>query len=108
VTECDDLDLKHHLRELARTLGINMLYAADERGLLSVEPYEHAPDLPPFHGRLEGPRPSRDDPPSHEAYMRGLTEWLGGRDHISERSRQSVGRIERSLCGYPQLASEPG
>ena len=36
-----------------------------------------------------------------------MTDWLGGWDRLSERSRQSLGRIGKDLAGYPQLAGEP-
>ncbi len=106
VEECDSLEMKYHLRALARERRLNVVYAADERGLLSVEPFAHAPDLLPFHGRVDR-QPPRETFPTPKAFMRALTEWLGGWDQISERSRRSVGRVGTALCGYPQLASEP-
>ena len=107
VEECDNLEMKYHLRVLARERKLNLVYAADERGLLSIEPFAHAPDLLPFHGRIEGPPPSRESFASPREFMRALAEWLGGWEQISERSRRSVKRIGNTLCGYPQLASEP-
>lgn len=106
IEECDGLQMKFHLRELARERRLNLLYAADERGMLSIEPYAHAPDMPPFHGRIDSSPPPRESFPSTRAFLRSLTAWLGGWDSISERSRRSVERIGESLCGYPQLASE--
>jgi hypothetical protein len=38
--------------------------------------------------------------------MRALTEWMGGWESISERSRRSLVQIGTSTSGYPQLASE--
>lgn len=38
--------------------------------------------------------------------MEALTEWMGGWDCISERSRRSLDQMGETLCGYPQLASE--
>ncbi len=99
IEECDGLEMKYRLRELARERRLNVVYAADERGLVSVEPYADDAELPLFHGRIEGRQSS--------ASMRALIEWLGGWEHISERSRRSVDRLGQSLCGYPQLASEP-
>lgn len=107
VEECDDLVTKYHLRERARELGLNVVFAADERGMLSVEPYAHAPDLAPFHGRIPHPPQARETFSSQGAFMRSLVDWLGGWDNISERSGGSVEKIGESLCGYPQLASEP-
>jgi hypothetical protein len=40
------------------------------------------------------------------AFFKALTEWLGGWDNLSERSRRSLERVGDTLCGYPQLASE--
>jgi molybdopterin/thiamine biosynthesis adenylyltransferase len=107
VDECDDLAMKYELREFARDRRINLVFAADERGMLSIEPYAHAPDLAAFHGRVRGPPPPREAFVSPKEFMQSLTDWLGGWEQISERSRQSVNRIGDTLCGYPQLASEP-
>ena len=106
IEECDGLRLKYELRRLARLRGINIVFAADERGFLSVEPYAEHPEVAPFHGRLPGPQRSRDSYPTALAFMKDLTEWLGGWESISAVSRQSVEQIGTSLCGYPQLASE--
>lgn len=106
VEECDDLQLKHRVRRLSRERGLNLVFAADERGFLSIEPYAHRPDLRPFHGRIERPQQPREAYPSALAFMHALTEWMGGWEHISERSRRSLEQIGITLCGYPQLASE--
>ena len=52
IEECDGLPIKHEVRLHARALGVNVVYAADERGFLSVEPYAHWPMLRPFAKRL--------------------------------------------------------
>ncbi|TCO54299.1 ThiF family adenylyltransferase [Actinocrispum wychmicini] len=90
VEECDGLQVKYDIRQLARKRGIDVIYAADERGFLSVEPYRTHPDLDVFHGEHPG----------------DLVQWLGGWDNLSERARRSVGQIGISLGGYPQLAGE--
>ncbi len=106
VEECDSLELKFEIRRLARERGLNVVYAGDERGFLSVEPYGLSAGLEPFHSRIPGPHPARDAYPDALSFMRALTDWLGGWDAISERSRASIERIGESVCGYPQLASE--
>jgi hypothetical protein len=106
IEECDGLTLKHVIRRHARERRLNVVFAADERGFLSVEPYAHWPELRPFHGRIKEPQPSRDSFPSAAAFWKALTEWLGGWDAISTRSRRSLEQIGTTLCGYPQLASE--
>jgi hypothetical protein len=106
IEECDGLQIKHEVRRYARERGLNIVFAADERGFLSIEPYADWPELRPFHGRIEAPQPPREAFPSPLAFMRALTEWMGGWDRISERSRHSLEQIGETLCGYPQLASE--
>ncbi|MBO2454809.1 ThiF family adenylyltransferase [Actinomadura barringtoniae] len=96
VEECDGLAMKHHIRCLAKERGLDVVYAADERGFLSIEPYSHH-DLPIFHGLATAPS---------GPYLQGLTAWLGGWDALSDRSRRSVERIGTDLAGYPQLAGE--
>lgn len=106
LEECDDLRMKFLVREEARRRGLDLVYAGDERGFLSVEPYKSRPDLAPFHGRVEAPPLPREAYSSPVAFFRTLTEWLGGWEAISERSRRSLERIGADLCGYPQLAGE--
>lgn len=106
LEECDNLPVKYAVRDAARARGLNIIYAADERGFLSVEPYANAPDLPIFHGRItEAPRP-RESFATPFAFMQALTEWVGGWDGIAERSRSSLTQIRQTRSGYPQLASE--
>jgi hypothetical protein len=76
------------------------VYAADERGFLSVEPYATVPGLSPFHG-LVAP-----DLAESAGRMAALVEWLGGPAALSGRSRRSVELIGTELSGYPQLAGE--
>ncbi len=106
VEECDHLPMKHDIRELARKLRLNVIFAGDERGFVSVEPYRDHPELPPFHGRIERRQPPRESYPDRLSFLKALAEWLGGWDAISERSRLSLERVGDTLVGYPQLASE--
>lgn len=106
VEECDGLALKFDVRNEARARGINIAFAADERGFLSVEPYATHPELPAFHGLVkERPLP-RSGYATAADFMRALTDWLGGWNLISERSRESLRGIGITHSGYPQLASE--
>lgn len=106
VEECDSLPMKQRARREAITRRINIVYAADERGFLSVEPYAHAAQLDAFHGLCAEPQRARSEYTTAIDFWRGLCEWLGGWDGISERSRASLLRVGVTLCGYPQLASE--
>jgi hypothetical protein len=100
VEECDGPAAKYGVRMGAQAAGVNVVYAADERGFLSVEPYATRPGLPPFHG-LVGPALA-----ASADRMTALVQWLGGPAALSGRSRHSVTLIGTELAGYPQLASE--
>lgn len=106
IEECDDLVMKYRLREMAASRGLDLVYAADEGGLISLEPYSRH-TLEPFHGRIAEPPRPRDTHLDILAFMKSLTEWLGGWERISARSRESVEALGRRTCGYPQLAGEP-
>jgi len=106
VEECDGLAIKLEIRERARARGLNLVFAADERGFISVEPYGSHPELRPFHGRIAEPQGPRESYPTPLDFMKDLTEWMGGWDQISDRSRRSLEKLGTELCGYPQLASE--
>jgi tRNA threonylcarbamoyladenosine dehydratase len=106
IEECDGLALKHEMRVRARARGLNVIFAGDERGFLSLEPYRDFPALETFHGRVTAPQPRREAYDRPLDFMRALSVWLGGWDALSERSRRSVEQIGTTLCGYPQLAGE--
>ncbi|MEZ4416821.1 MAG: ThiF family adenylyltransferase [Gemmatimonadota bacterium] len=106
LDECDGLEMKLVLREAARARGIDVAYAGDERGFLSVEPYGRNTHLPLFHGRIGRAQRPRQEYASALDFWKDLSVWLGGWDGISPRSRQSLLQVGEHLCGYPQLASE--
>ncbi|MFN8580538.1 MAG: ThiF family adenylyltransferase [Gemmatimonadaceae bacterium] len=106
VEECDGLALKYDLRTEARARRLNIIYAADERGFLSVEPYAHALELTEFHGVVTTRPQPRSAYPTASAFMRALVAWVGGWEGISQRSRASLEQIGESRSGYPQLAGE--
>jgi molybdopterin/thiamine biosynthesis adenylyltransferase len=105
VEECDDLVVKYGIRVRAKARGLDVVYAADERGFLSIEPYRSHPDLPVFHGLVDDAPARRADYASPAEFFGALTRWLGG-PAVSARSRSSIALIGRTLSGYPQLAGE--
>jgi hypothetical protein len=85
---------------------MDVIFAADERGFLSVEPYRSHPELELFHGRVPSTPRAREAYGSDRDFYRDLTVWVGGWDAIHERSRLTVERIGETRVGYPQLAGE--
>jgi hypothetical protein len=98
--------MKFTIRQLAQERGLNIVFAGDERGFISIEPHGHTPDLPIFHGRITEPPLPREEYATPLDFMKALAEWLGGWDQISDVSRRSLEQLGTTLCGYPQLAGE--
>lgn len=105
VEQCDSLEIKLQLREHARALGIPVLMATSDRGLIDIERFDAEPGRPVFHG-LMGDM-------SAEA-MAGLstTEKLPyvlrvfDPQRISTRMGASLLEVGRTLSAWPQLAGE--
>jgi molybdopterin/thiamine biosynthesis adenylyltransferase len=105
VEECDSLDMKAMVRERARALGIPVLMATSDRGLVDVERFDLEPQRPILHGLLGD---------LDTALLSGMTNAqkvphmarLLEADHLSARLVASVVEIGRTLSTWPQVASE--
>src|SRR5215469_15304693 len=53
VEECDSLDVKFLVRDRARQLGIPVVMATSDNGMLDVERFDEEPDRPIFHGLVD-------------------------------------------------------
>ncbi|MEO6882054.1 MAG: Rv1355c family protein [Mycobacteriaceae bacterium] len=105
VEECDSLDIKVLLRELARARGIPVLMETSDRGLLDVERFDLEPDRPIFHGLL-GQVDARafvdlstKDKAPH--VMRILDAPA-----LSSRMAASMVEVGQSLTTWPQLGGD--
>lgn len=104
VEECDDLAMKVAIRERARRLGIPVVMATSERGLLDIERFDREPLRPVFHG-LAGELSA--------AELRGLSAAdkvpvvlrMLGEENLSDRTLASLLEIDGSLASWPQTAS---
>jgi hypothetical protein len=105
VEECDSLDIKMRVREVARRLGIAVIMETSDRGLLDVERFDLDPERALFHGRL-------GDVTGEELSELSLAErgpyvvrLIGGTD-VSARGVASLLELGMTLTGWPQLGSE--
>ncbi|AKN17751.1 hypothetical protein MHAE_07684 [Mycobacterium haemophilum DSM 44634] len=105
VEECDSLDMKVVVRERARSRGIPVLMATNDRGLVDVERFDLEPQRPILHGLLSGldtgllpGMSSREKVP----YVLRILEA----ERLSPRFAASLVEIDRSLSTWPQLAGD--
>ncbi|MGH9089704.1 MAG: Rv1355c family protein [Acidimicrobiales bacterium] len=105
VEECDELDVKVLVREVARRHGVPVVMATSDRGLLDVERFDLEPDRPLFHGLV---------PDLTAASLRGLSTAekvpyvlrIVDAELMSPEGAASLAEIGHTLSTWPQLATE--
>lgn len=105
IEECDDLAMKVALRERARALGIPVLMATSDRGMLDIERFDLEPDREPFHGLLTGVHSSdlhRLSTKEKVPYLLRIIDAVG----LDGRAAASLMEVKETLSTWPQLASD--
>ena len=106
IEECDSLDVKLLVREMARERRIPVLMETSDRGVLDVERYDLEPDRPIFHGLLGK---------THSSELAGLSlaekspyvlRMLGAEDVSSRGAASLLELAAGAITGWPQLGSE--
>lgn len=105
VEECDSIDMKLRVREVARRQRVAVVMDTSDRGLLDVERFDLEPDRPIFHGMLEGVSSSA---------LRSLSTYdkvpyvlrIIDADEISAKLAASLVEVDRTVTTWPQLGSD--
>jgi hypothetical protein len=107
VEQCDSLEIKLRLREHARALGIPVLMATSDRGLIDVERFDSEPTRPVLHGLM-------GDVSAGTVAGLSATQKLPyvlrvfDPERISTRMGASMLEVGQTLSAWPQLAGEIG
>ena len=105
IEECDSLDAKVLIREVARTRRLPVLMATSDRGLLDVERFDLEPSRPIMHGLLGDVDTVRLAGLSNEEklpYALRMTDAT----RVSSRMAASLIEVGKTLSTWPQLSSE--
>jgi molybdopterin/thiamine biosynthesis adenylyltransferase len=105
LEECDDLPMKLRLRELARRLRICVMTETSQGGMLDIERFDLEPDRPPFHGLMGEISAAELERLTTREKAPFVLRFLRGADRMSVTLAASLVEIERTLAGWPQLAS---
>ena len=105
IEECDSLDVKFLVREVAREKGIPVVMETSDRGVLDVERYDLEPDRPIFHGLL-GDMDSSTLAGLSLAEKGPFVLRMLGASEVSSRGAASLFELGQTVTGWPQLASE--
>ena len=105
IEECDSLDAKVLIREVARTRRLPVLMATSDRGLLDVERYDIEPSRPIMHGLLRDVDSSQLTNLSSQDKLPYALRFIDAA-HLSPRMAASLVEVGNTLSTWPQLSSE--
>ncbi|CAJ1585951.1 Rv1355c family protein [[Mycobacterium] wendilense] len=105
VEECDSLDIKAVVREVARRHRVPVLMATSDRGLIDVERFDLEPQRPILHGLLGSV--DAEELAGMSARDK-IPHMLGHLDvpRASARAAASMVEVGRTLTTWPQLAAD--
>ncbi|MGH9110206.1 MAG: Rv1355c family protein [Acidimicrobiales bacterium] len=105
VEECDSIDMKVLVREVARRHRVPVVMETSDRGLLDVERFDVEPERPIFHGLLPGVTAAGMASMSMLEKVPHLVRLVEP-ERGSARLGASLAEIGRTLSTWPQLGSD--
>jgi hypothetical protein len=105
IEECDSLDMKVRVRQVAKEHGIPVFMETSDRGLFDVERFDLEPDRELFHGLLGDIDPHVLQGLSNRDKAPHVMRILQTGD-LSARMAASMVEIDRTVSTWPQLASD--
>jgi molybdopterin/thiamine biosynthesis adenylyltransferase len=105
IEECDSLDAKVLIREVARARRVPVLMATSDRGLMDVERFDIEPSRPIMHGLLGDVDTARLANLSNEDKLPYALR-VADASQVSSRMAASLVEVGKTLSTWPQLASE--
>lgn len=104
VEVCDGLDVKLKSRFKAKELQVPVVMDTNDRGMLDVERFDLEPDRSIFHGQLDA-FIQNDSIIVNDGNRTGILMSILSFESLSERMRQSMEQINKTINTWPQLAS---
>lgn len=103
--ECDNLDIKVAVRQMAKEHGIAVMMDTSDAGMLDVERFDRDPERDIFHGLINhlDLEKVKDLKTSEEKVPYVLP--ILGIDQMSQELKTSMMEIGESISTWPQLAS---
>lgn len=111
VEECDGIDIKILSRIKAKSLGIPVIMDTNDKGMLDVERFDLEPERPIFHGKIPELEALTTEELTNKLQSLTIKEKIGylaniiGFDNLSPAMLRSVSEMNKTIIGWPQLAS---
>ena len=104
VEVCDGLDMKIKSRLKARDLKIPVVMDTNDRGMIDIERFDLEPNRPILHGLINEIDLTHLDNMQQEQKL-SLIMKIVAIENTSERLKQSMNEIGKTIISWPQLAS---
>lgn len=106
IDEMDSLELKILSRFICRENKVPVLMATDngDNIILDVERFDLTPDLPILHGLIGDIKPEDFKTMNYEEWLKLATKIVG-HGNLTDRMKESLKEIGKTLAGVPQLGS---
>lgn len=111
IEECDGIDVKILSRIKAKSLGIPVIMDTNDKGMLDVERFDLEPERPIFHGKVPDLEALPVAELSRKLNSLTIPEKIGylaqiiGYENLSPAMLRSVSEMNKTIVGWPQLAS---
>lgn len=105
IDECDGLDVKIRIREIAKNEKIPVLMDSSDRGMLDIERFDEKSDLPLLHGLVDGFKIEDILKAKTNEEKVPFVAPILGIETMTTRMKYSLLEIEESISTWPQLAS---
>lgn len=106
IEEMDSLELKILSRFICRENKVPVLMATDngDNIILDVERYDIEPERPILHGLIGDIKPEDFKTMNYEEWLKLATKIVGY-DNLTDRMKESLKEIGKTIAGVPQLGS---
>lgn len=111
VEECDGIDIKVLSRIKAKALGVPVVMDTNDKGMLDVERFDLEPGRHIFHGTVNDLEELSPEELNHKLNSLTIPEKVSylakiiGFENLSEAMKRSLGEMNKTIVGWPQLAS---
>lgn len=105
IEECDNIKMKIQSRLMAKSLKIPVLMDTSDRGMLDIERFDLDPELPIFNGKLRGFGKESEVLDNFDKKQKQILGAILDFERLSDRAKESIGEIGKSITNWPQLAS---
>lgn len=105
IDECDGLNVKILCRQKAKNYRIPVVMDTSDRGMIDIERFDLEPDRPILHGLIDNLDIEKAKEAKTNQEKLPFVAAIIGIETISQRLKESLAEVGKSIVTWPQLAS---